>query len=89
MIVKSILVFLIFLLPLFMNGCGGGGSTSYLSWVAPTEREDGSPIVLSAIAGYRIYYGVVTGTYNGQIDINDHTATQAQLSGVLSGNFFL
>ena len=103
--IKSTLVVLTFLLPLFLNGCGGGGSTADLSgtapteredgstadlsWVAPTEREDGSVLSLSAIAGYRIYYGVEKGIYPGQIDINDHTASQAQLSGFPSGKYFV
>jgi hypothetical protein len=90
---KSTLVLLTFLLPLFLNGCGDGndddGSTVILSWTAPSEREDGSVLSLSDIAGYRIYYGVETSIYHGQIDINDHTATQAQLSGVSSGKYFI
>jgi len=27
-----------------------------LNWIAPSEREDGTPISLSEIAGYRVYY---------------------------------
>ena len=90
---KSTLVLLTFLLPLFLNGCSGdggdgGGATSGLSWTAPSEREDGTVLPLSAIAGFRIYYGIKTGVYHSQIDVNDHTATQAQLTSLPSGKYF-
>jgi hypothetical protein len=87
---KLILVLLAFLVSLMLNGCsGGGGTNADLSWVAPTERVDGSVLVLSDIAGYRIYYGLEPGVYHNQIDVNDHTATQVQLSGLLSGEYFI
>lgn len=60
-----------------------------LRWTAPEQREDGAALGLSAIAGYRIYYGVEPGAYSNQIDINDHTVTEYQWSGVLSGNYFV
>jgi hypothetical protein len=74
-----------------MSGCSGGGSgtTSGLSWVAPTEREDGTALPLSAIAGYRIYYGLGSGVYNYQIDVNDPTATQDQLPSLFPGKYFI
>ena len=88
---KSILVLLTFPLSLFLNGCsaGGGGTTAGLSWTAPTERADGSALALSAIAGYRVYYGLETGIYHGQIDINDYIATQSQLPSLPSGEYFI
>ena len=42
-----------------------------LSWVAPTSREDNTPISLAEISGYRVYYGETQGDYQHQIDIND------------------
>ncbi len=57
-----------------------GGTTSLASiptslasiqWVAPSEREDNSPISLAEIAGYRIYYGDTQGSYPHQFEIND------------------
>ncbi|MGD8804023.1 MAG: fibronectin type III domain-containing protein [Gammaproteobacteria bacterium] len=86
---KSTLALLTFLLSLMLNGCGEGGATADLSWVAPTERVDGSALSLSDIAGYRIYYGHESGVYHNQIDVNDHTATQAQLPGLPSGKYFI
>ncbi len=68
---------------------GGDGGAAVLSWVAPSEREDATVLSLSEIAGYRIYYGVESGIYQDPIVINDHTATQAQLSGISSGAYFV
>lgn len=39
--------------------------TLEVSWVPPTEREDGTPLAPSEIAGYKIYYGTVSGDYSG------------------------
>ena len=46
-----------------------------LSWVAPAEREDNTPISLSEIAGYKIYYGSTLGQYSNSVTINDGSAT--------------
>lgn len=75
-------------------GCSGGdGSSSNsspsLSWVAPSEREDGSALSPSEIVGFRIYYGTESGNYSNTVDIDDHTATQAVLAGIPSGDFFV
>jgi hypothetical protein len=59
-----------------------------MSWVAPAEREDGTPLALSEISGYRIYYGTKSGVYQGQIYIDDGSATQKQLSGIPSGAYY-
>lgn len=46
-----------------------------LSWIAPAEREDGTALSLSEIAGYTIYYGTTSSVYDTSLFINDHTAT--------------
>jgi hypothetical protein len=40
-----------------------------LSWEAPTENEDGTP--LTDLAGYRIYYGTIPGEYTHAITIEN------------------
>ena len=50
---------------------GGTTSLASMQWVAPSEREDNSPISLAEIAGYRIYYGDTQGSYPHQLEIND------------------
>ena len=40
-----------------------------LTWIAPSQREDGSGISLSEIAGYKIYCGVESGVYNEPVQV--------------------
>ena len=90
------LLALILVLPLVACSGGDGGSSggsssssAKLSWVAPSAREDNSVLVLSDIAGFRIYYGVTSGDYSNTVDIDDHTATQTVLAGLPSGTYFV
>ena len=74
-------------------GCSGGDagssdSSPALSWVAPSEREDGTGLGLSEIAGFRIYYGTESGNYSDTISIDDHSATQVMLAGIPSGTYY-
>lgn len=46
-----------------------------LAWVAPAEREDNSTLSLSAIAGYKVYFGTTQGQYSNSLTINDGSAT--------------
>jgi hypothetical protein len=91
------LLALILLSPLFACSGSGGGATggfnantpADLSWVAPSEREDGTGLALSEIAGYRIYYGTKTGVYQNYIVINDHTVEQTQIADVPAGTYYV
>lgn len=69
----------------------GTGVTSLsllsLSWVAPSEREDNTPISMSEIAGYRIYYGTAPGDYQYDIEINDAYNDAADIS-LLQGTYY-
>ena len=59
-----------------------------LSWVAPAEREDNSGILLSEIAGYKIYYGATQGQYSNSDTINDGTATGYTFTGLPAGSYY-
>jgi len=59
-----------------------------LSWVAPAEREDNSGILLSEIAGYKIYYGTTQGQYSDSVPINDGTATGYTFTGLPAGTYY-
>lgn len=89
------LLALILVLPLVACSGGDGGlsspgsNVSNLSWVAPSEREDGAGLSPADIAGFRIYYGAKSGDYTNTIDIDDHTATQMVLAGLPSGTYFV
>ncbi len=79
---KSILAFLLFLIPI-----SAMAANVELSWTPPTEREscdvkaaDGTcttftPLPPSEIGGYRIYYGTTQGAYNlGPVEVDDPAA---------------
>ena len=54
--------------------------TALLSWVAPAEREDNTPLSLAEIAGYRLYYGLTTGDYQYDIEVSDASSTEINVS---------
>lgn len=60
-----------------------------LTWTAPTSRSDGTPLSLSAIDGYRIYYGTRSGSYTANRNITDGTARSASVTGLASGTYYL
>jgi len=46
-----------------------GTKSTTLSWIPPTQNEDGSPLM--DLAGYKIYYGTSAGNYANEITINN------------------
>jgi len=57
-----------------------------LSWQAPTENVDGSP--LTDLSGYRIYYGESSRDYPGMVEVTD-PATTSQTLDLESGTYFI
>lgn len=57
-----------------------------LSWEAPTEREDGSP--LTDLSGYRIHYGRLSETYDHDIDIDNAGIVSYMVDGLSSGTWY-
>ena len=82
----------------FTLTCSGSGSnavamitvnvngTMNVSWVAPTENVDGSP--LGDLARYKIYYGDQSRNYLGSVDVTDPNATSFDLT-LASGDYFV
>ena len=60
-----------------------------LNWTAPTTRSDGSPLSLSDIAGYRIYYGSSQGDYPNSVNLNDGSADSAVVENIPVGSYFV
>ena len=56
-----------------------------LSWTAPTTRADGTPISLSDIDGYRIYYGTSKGSHPNQVNITSGSVTSKTIGNLASG----
>jgi len=63
-------------------------SSISLSWTAPSEREDNSPISLSEIAGYTVRYGTTMGQYPNMVTINDGSATSYTFSAFPAGTYY-
>ena len=88
---------LMFLVGLFLIGCGdvasvngietGGGGTNslMLSWTAPTTNEDGSP--LDDLAGYKLHFGTQPGQYTQVVTVGSYTT--AEIDDLGPGTYYL
>jgi hypothetical protein len=87
---------------MLLSACSGGGADSVggslvqgnsedvaLAWVAPVQREDGTPLSMAEIAGYRVYYGTAQGSYPNQVDIADRDTMQSTLSDLETGTYYI
>lgn len=64
------------------------GAASYtVSWDPPTENEDGTP--LTDLAGYRIYYGMISGEYTETIVVDQPGLTSYVVDNLVPGKYFL
>jgi hypothetical protein len=57
-----------------------------ISWVAPTENVDGTP--LTDLASFRIYYGPDSRAYSNSVDVMDASATSYALNAA-SGDYYV
>jgi len=64
------------------------GSLS-LQWTAPVTRADGTPLSLSEIDGYRIYYGASSGNYPNSIEVADSSAQGVTITDMPAGTYYL
>jgi Glucodextranase, domain B len=64
---------------------GENGSVS-LSWTPPTARVDGSPLV--NLAGYKIYYGRMSGIYDYEIDVDNPGVSTYVVEDLVPGEWF-
>jgi hypothetical protein len=60
-----------------------GPGTVTVSWVAPVENEDGTPLL--DLAGFRLRHGAKYGVYTREITINNPAATSQRVSGLTPG----
>jgi hypothetical protein len=60
--------------------------TATLSWTAPTENTNGTP--LTNLAGYHIYYGTSAGAWTSTITILDPTETSYVVDGLAGGTYY-
>ena len=63
--------------------------TASLLWTAPTTRVDGTPLALSEIAGYRLYWGkTISSPLTLLTDIKNGSATDYTVSGLPPGTSY-
>jgi hypothetical protein len=60
--------------------------TATVSWDAPTERVDDSP--LENLAGFRVYYGTAPGAYTSKLEINSPALTSVVISSLPAGTYW-
>jgi len=63
-----------------------GSSSVNLSWVAPTENSDGTP--LTDLKGYKIHYGMESQNYTGAISVDNPTLTTYLVSTLPAGKYY-
>jgi hypothetical protein len=60
-----------------------------LKWTAPVSRKDGSPLSLSDINGFKVYYGKSKGKYTHYIDVSNGTAQKVKVKDVPVGTYYV
>ena len=64
-----------------------GTNSLMISWLAPTENEDGTP--LTNLAGYRIRYGIQSGTYSSVVNVDNPGLATYVINGLAAGTYYL
>ena len=64
-----------------------GTNSLMISWLAPTENEDGTP--LTNLAGYRIRYGIQSGNYSSEVKIDNAGLATYVINGLAAGTYYL
>jgi len=68
---KKIIFSFMLIIPLLIFSTCVFAEDISLSWDPPTINEDGTP--LTDLAGYKVYYGNISGSYTKSIDVNNVT----------------
>ncbi|WP_435105010.1 Calx-beta domain-containing protein [Arhodomonas sp. AD133] len=63
-------------------------SSLTVQWSAPTEREDGEPLDMSEIGGYRIYYGTSSDALDNSVEVADAYATSYTIDDLSSDTYY-
>lgn len=63
-----------------------GAGSATLSWTAPTENTDGTPI--TGLAGYHIYYGTSEGSMSTTVTVADASEISYVVGGLAPGTYY-
>ncbi len=88
------LIFMAFLI----SACSDGSSDSQLgsipktqvnlSWLSPTEDEDGTGLLEGEITGFNIYYGTEIGHYTSSVYVEKSELNSFVLSSLPEGKYY-
>jgi len=70
-------------------GSVANAATMDVAWTSPTTRTDGTALLPTDIATFRVYYGTATGVYGSQVDVNDGTAVSTSIGLLPGGTYFV
>lgn len=66
--------------------CSWLDATATLTWTAPTQNTDGTP--LTDLAGFKVHYGATSGNYSVTMDYPDPNQTTAVIAPLTPGMWF-
>lgn len=77
-------------LTLLISACGvegeGSSASVTLYWEAPTTNVDGTE--LNDLAGFKIYYGIISGEYTEVTDIKNPNAIEYMIEHLPPGTYY-
>src|ERR1700730_3301788 len=63
-----------------------GPGSAALSWTAPTNNEDGTPI--ASLAGYHVYYSTDPGSFGNAVEVAGGSTTTYNVTGLTAGTYY-
>jgi len=81
-VVVSLCIFVL----LALVGCSPGGHSVTLSWTAPTQHIDGSP--MRDLAGYYVYFGTDAKRYSGAVQLHGATVNHYVVENLPPGKYY-
>jgi len=66
--------------------CSWGSGSARVSWVAPTQNTNGTP--LTNLAGFRVYYSTSNTSFSTSTLVNDTTSRSTTISALPAGTWY-
>jgi hypothetical protein len=68
------------------SSSAAAAGTATVSWVAPTQNSDGTP--LGNLAGYNVYYGTSAGSLTQSVQVSSASATSYVVTSLGAGTWY-
>jgi len=76
----------LFFVLILIVGLANAGSIT-VSWTAPTQNEDGTPLV--DLAAYKFYYGTSSGNYTDSVRVDNPGITTYLIENLPAGTYYI